>query len=345
MNPYPYLLYRGMEELGVSVEEFSTARLLTARNDIWHIHWPEHFLNRKANLQAITKARAIPALMDVAHALGTRIIWTTHNLCAHERLRPEIEDRFWRNFTKRVDGFISLSHVARELAVKRYPALNSVPGFVIPHGHFRDEYATAYSKDEARAKLGIEPHRQVILNFGAIRPYKGISDLICAFQNLLRQSAALMIVGLCRDETLEREIRNVAGRDSRIRLFLQATPASEVQMYFAAADVVVLPYREILNSGTAMLSLSLDRPVYVPALGSMPELRESVGDVWMRTYENEFNTSVLKDALAWGCIKRPLSAPLNGFGWDDLRAKTIEAYREVSKTRKSSAASVLQPNH
>ncbi|MCU1315414.1 MAG: glycosyltransferase [Candidatus Acidoferrum typicum] len=344
-NPYTYLLYRGMERLGISVEEFSTARLLAGRHDIWHIHWPEHFLNGSGKLQARAKALAIPALMDAAHALGTRIIWTTHNLYAHEHLRPEIEDRFWAHFTKRVDGFISLSHSARELATKRHLALRSVPGFVIPHGHFREEYPITYNRHEAREKLGLVSSGPVILNFGAIRPYKGIPELISAFRKVPSPSAILMIVGLCRNEILERQIRDEAGRDPRIRILLQGTPADEVQMYFAAADVVILPYKEILNSGSAMLSLSLDRPVYVPALGSMPELRDSVGDLWLRTYHGEFVTGVLEDALDWARVDRPLSTPLNNFDWDNLRTKTVEAYCEVIRTKKSCVTSVLQPNN
>jgi hypothetical protein len=116
-------------------------------------------------------------------------------------------------------------------------------------------------------------------------------------------------------------------------------------MYFAAADVVILPYKEILNSGSAMLSLSLDRPVYVPALGSMPELRDSVGDLWLRTYHGEFVTGVLEDALDWARVDRPLSTPLNNFDWDNLRTKTVEAYCEVIRTKKSCVTSVLQPNN
>jgi beta-1,4-mannosyltransferase len=344
-NPYTYLLYQGMEQQGILVDEFSTARLLAGHNDIWHIHWPEHFLNVTGELQARAKAWAIPALMDAAHALGTRIIWTTHNLCTHERLRPEIEGRFWKHFTKRIDGFISLSHSARELAIEQHPALKSVPGFVIPHGHFRDEYPTTYEIQEAREKLGITSNRPIILNFGAIRPYKGILELISAFRNVPHPRAILMIVGLCRNETLERQIRTEANRDSRIRILLKAPPTTEVQMYFAAADVVILPYKDILNSGTALLSLSLNRPVYVPARGSMPELRDTVGGLWMRTFQGEFDTGVLEDALEWARIDRPLSIPLDGLEWSHLRAKTVEAYSAVMKTTKRSVPSGLTPDN
>ena len=54
---------------------------------------------------------------------------------------------------------------------------------------------------------------------------------------------------------------------------------------FAAADVVVLPYLDISNSGVAMLALSLQRPVIGPSKGAFPELQAQVGTTWVRTFD------------------------------------------------------------
>lgn len=333
LNPYTYLLYKPLEGSGIEIEEFSTTKLLKRRYDIWHMHWPEHFLNRRGEFQALVKARALPTMMDAAHALGTKIVWTTHNLCAHERRRPELEEEFWRRFTKRLDAFISLSNSALLLARERHPALRNLPGFVIPHGHYRDEYPVTYSRDTARQTLGLEEHATVILNFGTVRPYKGVLELIRAFKNLPEPSATLLIAGRGGDPALLGAIKDEAGHDRRIRLCVFDIPSSEVQMYFAASDAVVLPYTATLNSGSAMLALSLNRPVYVPALGSIPELQRHVGDEWVRMYSGDFGTSALENAIAWSRLSRPASPPLDKFDWDNLSRSLIAAYQDVLRSK------------
>lgn len=344
-NPYTRLLYTDLEPLGVSVDEFTVGRLIKGRYDIWHLHWPEHFLNVSGHLEAAVKAWCIPALMDVAHTCGTKIVWTTHNLGAHEKRIPTIEQDFWARFVKRIDGFISLSQSAYELTIARHPILASTPGFVIPHGHFRDEYPKRHSRTDARRILGIDAGQFVILNFGAVRAYKGIPELISAFHELNDSTLILMIVGSCRDESLERAIRAEGARDPRIMTRLQVIPADEVQLYFAAADLVVLPYKEILNSGGALLSLSFDKPVCVPALGSMPELRRSVGDLWLRTYDGDLSAKVLKEAVAWARLDRAQSISLSSLDWQELRRSTVNAYHKIlHNDRKREMIRVLQPH-
>jgi len=137
------------------------------------------------------------------------------------------------------------------------------------------------------------------------------------------------VVGRCSDPHLEASIRQDAADDARVRLFLKPVPHAEVQLYFAAADVVVLPYKNILNSGAALLAVSLGRPVCVPALGSLMELQQKLGDEWIHTYSGEFGPAVLRNAMDWSRSPRPAQACLDGFDWDNIGAATVAAYRAV----------------
>jgi glycosyltransferase involved in cell wall biosynthesis len=60
-----------------------------------------------------------------------------------------------------------------------------------------------------------------------------------------------------------------AGTDIRIHSRLIA--ADEMQVYFNASDVVALPFRKILNSGSMLLAMSFGRCVVAPRAGSLPE--------------------------------------------------------------------------
>jgi len=138
-NPYNALLYERLAGLGVRVDDFYPQRLLFGRYDIWHLHWPEAILNLPRPWQALPLALIVRFLLRVARARGIKIVWTVHNLRSHEGRYPDAEDKLWRALMRRLDGFIALSDVGRELALRRFPTLRHRPSFVIPHGPYSRE--------------------------------------------------------------------------------------------------------------------------------------------------------------------------------------------------------------
>lgn len=345
-NPYAYLLYSHMQ--GAEVEEFSIGRLLTRRYDVWHIHWPEMFLNvEKTAAAAALKSQAVLSLIDFARSRGTKIVWTVHNLASHERRYPRIEKWFWRALLRRLDGFITLSESGLRGARERFPELRALPGTVVPHGHYRGEYPDDKRKD-CRERLGIPSNAKVILFFGWIRDYKNVPGLIAAFRGLSDSDAALCLAGREFQKSGASKsggsVRELAGDDARIHMHLRHVPNEEVQTFFGAADLVALPYREILNSGTALLALSFNRPVLVPNKGAMAELQAQVGRNWVRTYEGELTTEQLAGALQWAQQKdRAGIAPLNTLDWNRVGEQTLAAYRNVLFPTATHEENVAEP--
>lgn len=329
-NPYNWLLYSQVKKFDLHVEDFSPVELFRNRYDIWHFHWPEHFLNKDGVAVAAMKIHALAGMMRWARARGTKMIWTVHNLRSHEQLHSALEPYFWRVFTQMLDGYICFTDSGKDAARQVFPALRSIPGFVIPHGHYREEYPGNIGKDAAKATLGLPVDSKVILFFGGIRPYKNVPALISAFRDLQGHNVALCIAGYAPCDALCAVIKNEARCDTRVKLFLAWASKPQVQALFGAADLVVLPFREILNSGTAMLALSLNRPVLVPARGAMPELRERVGPEWVRTYATDINTAKLRDGLAWAqSTPRSEVAPLAPFDWTEIARQTTAAYTHL----------------
>ena len=111
---------------------------------------------------------------------------------------------------------------------------------------------------------------------------------------------SLLVGGRPSTPELADEVRRGRGTDPRVQLTLQHVPDDEVQRYLRAADLVVLPFRDITNSASALLALSFDRPVLVPALGAMGELQALAGADWVRTYEGELTPEVLARARSTG---------------------------------------------
>lgn len=328
-NPYPRLLYGQVEEFGPQVDPFSVRRLFTKKYAVWHMHWPEHFLNKEAWVPAVLKMGALFILMSWARMRGMRIVWTVHNLGAHEHRHPRLEALFWRRFTNRLDGFLALSNGGLLAARERFPALRTLPGFVIPHGHYRGEYFAGCSRQQARSLLGISSSR-VLLFFGNIRPYKNVPELIRAFKSFPDRNTLLCIAGHPSSAELAGLIRSEAASDARIRLYLAHVPSERVHLLFNAADLVILPFTEVLNSGSALLALSFDRPVLVPAYGALSELQADVGHDWVRTYNGEIAVAEIQEALAWAYeTPRATQAPLNRFDWQQIGRLTTDAFAAI----------------
>jgi glycosyltransferase involved in cell wall biosynthesis len=280
--------------------------------------------------------RRVYALADVVAFLATiarvrsrggTVVWTVHNAVPHDLRHPRLVTFLCRSVSRLVSGFISLSHEGTRVALARYPALSRKRGFVIPHGHFREAYPRDVTADAARHTLGIAANARVILFFGLIRDYKNVPLLIETFRTLDDPNVVLLLAGAIRHDALRRAIVNAAADDRRIRLHDEWIAAERVQLFFGTSDLVVLPFREVLNSGSAILGLSFDRPVLVPDLGSMGELQRSVGDAWVRTYQPPLDPSGLRGGLEWA-VRRPheAAAPLQAFEWPAIARATHQAY-------------------
>jgi glycosyltransferase involved in cell wall biosynthesis len=201
---------------------------------------------------------------------------------------------------------------------------------VIPIGHFRDSYPNTVRRDEARRALGLAHDARVILFLGFIRPYKNVVRLVEAFRGLPGDDLVLLVAGKPYAPELGEEIERAAAPDPRVRTTLEFVAHDRMQVLFAAADLVALPYREILNSAAALLALSFDRPLLVPALGAMGELQARVGGEWVRTFTGELDSGELGAALEWARagVRAP-RAPLDALGWDELSRQTAEVYRTL----------------
>jgi beta-1,4-mannosyltransferase len=329
-NPYTWALYSQLRAAGAEVQDFSLKHLLSGYHDVWHLHWPEgHFWRRDRGF-AIRRSIELLMLLRLARLRGTRIVWTVHNLRSHEQAFPRLELWFWRRFVKLVDGFISLSHTGVKAAESSFPGLRKIDRFVIPHGHYRGIYPDTCSQAEAREALRIPANARVVTFFGQVRPYKNVPELIEAARSIDDPNLILVVAGRPNSPDLEARVRAAAGEDARVRLFLATIPEEEVQLYLKAADLVVLPYQEILNSGSAILALSFNRRVLVPGLGSMAELQDHVGSSWVRTYQGLVTAELLADSLRWSqsCREHTI-APLQRLDWPRLARLTMAAYRAV----------------
>lgn len=127
---------------------------------------------------------------------------------------------------------------------------------------------------EARARLGLTG--DTILFFGFIRPYKGVTTLLQALPLVLAERpVTLLVVGEFwegRDEFWQ--LVNELQIGHAVKVIDRYIPNEEVSLYFAAADLLVLPYLSGTGSGIVQIAWGLEKPVVATRVGSLPEVVE-----------------------------------------------------------------------
>lgn len=278
-NPYNALLYDAMINKfpGTSVVEYSPLKNLECFN-VSHWHWPEGSWNNRSWFRSFARAVLLFLEIDFARLKNTVFIWTFHNIAPHDIKHPRLAEWCASQLVRRVDGAVFLSKTSKSLACKRYPKLCRVKSTVIQHGDYRPTLISEVGKHCARQRLGI-PEMAPTLGFvGRIRPYKQIGSLIKAFKSLEDPSFRLLISGKPDDSVEVLQALNETKNDPRIFLNLELHSEQDLQVAVEACDVVVFPYRDLINSGSVIYALSNNRPVLVPKCAPMDELAAQVGE-------------------------------------------------------------------
>ena len=205
-------------------------------------------------------------VLRVCRMLGTHLVWTAHNVLPHEPVFAD--DVFARRALVEASDLVL---VHSQSTLNELAALGAVPrrNAVIPHGPISSSLAMGSLRTP-----GAGGRSREFLFFGRIREYKGVDDLLAAFLAMPDDVAAhLTIAGQCDDPRLRSRLHALARRGgARVRLRLEYVPGDEVAQLLGDADVVVLPFRRVSTSGSAMLALSHGRPLIVPDLAGLIDL-------------------------------------------------------------------------
>lgn len=329
VNPYQWLLYTAMTDQGTEVVQFTRGAAWSRSVDVVHVHWPEGLLTIPGPISAALLLSRFLSKLWLAKLRGKKVVWTIHNLRPHAGQHRLLERIYWAGFVPAISGHISLTDAAQTAALARFPTLAKRPGTVIPIGHYRDIFPRLVSRRSARSELGLDPSHRVVVFVGRLHPYKNVSDLIRVFRDVNDPCARLLVRGSCDSAGLAKEIEEGARGDDRISAQTHELSDNEMATVLAAADVVAMPYRSILNSSTAVLALSFDRLVLAPAMGSIPDIVDAVGQQWALLYEGELDAAAIRDALTKSAALEGQHVALDQWDWSTLGADTNQFLRSL----------------
>ncbi len=201
---------------------------------------------------------------------------------------------------------------------------------VIPHGAF--DHLTRQAREQALPAELAAVEAPVILFFGLVRPYKGADVLVEAFREV--EGAELWVVGMPR-MPLE-PLRELAARaPGTVRFVPRYVADAEIPPLMRRADLVVLPYREIDQSGVLYTALAFGRPLVLSAVGGFPELAERHGAAELvPPGDAKALAAALRGLLADSQRRAELAAAAaraaaGPYSWDAVAERTLALYGEL----------------
>ncbi|MEX0322345.1 MAG: glycosyltransferase [Puniceicoccaceae bacterium] len=341
-NPYQQLLADGIELSGIKVSFYSDyfRGLPVFRDflknkgsvDVYHLHWLANYIRFEDLPRKLFYSIKLLLDLYLVKACGIKIVWTIHNLLPHEAKYPGLEKWISRRVAAAADGLIVHSGSARDAVEEAY-GIDSSRITVIPHGHYRSVYGELPDKSVSKNLLQLDEGKKIVLCFGLIRPYKGIEDLIEAWKRLpgdIKSGAMLLVVGKARDKAYLDTLELLKEDDSSIRLVEGFIPDNELVTYFSAADVVALPFRRILTSGSLLLALGYGKLIVGPRI---PLLEEILGECPSHLFETDEEHG-LSEAIRQALLDNDrdtdsIAARAEEFSWDRIGMRTRDLYLKV----------------
>ncbi len=213
----------------------------------------------------------------VARLSGAKVIVEFHETQDTGESKVKGAAAYVRMFSRMFTGLAAAAVVHSESdvsAVSRAFGMGDRPIVVIPHGPF-DHHLQG---SEARsAPAGVVN----VLFFGTIRPYKGLEDLVEAFNRLEPEEIDrywLTVVGETWESwDLPASLIDSSPHRARITFVNRYVTDEELSAFLAGADVVALPYRRSSASGPLHATMSAGLPVVVTSVGGLPEAAEGYG--------------------------------------------------------------------
>lgn len=344
-NPYQELLYVPVRSRGVKVSyigrltpfhglsilllpfEMAVKRAFGAR--AVHLHWVFSFpfagTDRFKFMLLASQAWFI-LWLRCCKFLGLRLIWTAHNVLPHD---PVFADDVAMRKALIAASDLVIVHSAAALDQLEDMGAKPQRAVIIPHGPF-----TPRPQATVRRRPGSDGTPYRFLFVGTLKAYKGVDDLLDAFEEVSKDEKVLLtIAGQCEDPDLSARLARFAGRDGlTILAGPERLPDAAMVDLLSASDVVVLPFKKITTSGSAILALSHGRPIIIPETETMSEIPDSAAVRYDRT------TAGLSSAMAavadmgeeqLARMGEAAMAYANSVSWDEIAERTISAIMDT----------------
>lgn len=299
-------------------------------SNVLHLHWLSPYIKGKSRLLKLIYS--LKFLIDIwlTQLLGVKVVWTIHNRLSHNCQFPGMELWLRKNLAKLVDGIIvhnssTLEYLEQDWKVDRTKIR------VIPHGHYRNAYLPAINQLEARKELNLPSKGYIYLNLGMLRPYKGIESLLEVWSNDrdIFKEHTLLIAGKALDESYGLKLAKLAESIPGVILRSDFIENDRIHLFFSAADVIVLPFTNILTSGSLILAMSYGKAIIAPKQGEISATLEAANSLLYDPDETNGLLRALEKSISIDLeeLSQQVIKSCDRLDWNELALKTRQVYQ------------------
>lgn len=280
-------------------------------NDIFKVENTNYWLNTANPFNIIQTARKINALKPEIVIIQwwhpyfapcywllskcikeCKVMFVCHNVFPHEKF--PFDKKLSRLALKRGNRFI----VHSKLDEGNLKTIKADAQYIrTVHPTYNAFKLEGMSKEDARKYLGLNCDEKVLLFFGFVREYKGLKHLIRAMPQIVSNldHVRLMVVGDF-DGDKEQYINLIQSESviEAVQIVDGYIPDKAVEPYFAACDLVILPYESATQSGIVQIAFGFEKPVIATNVGGLPEVVE---DEWTGNIVEPCNFNQLANAV------------------------------------------------
>ena len=286
-----------------------------------HIHWLNPLTeSTKSEEQAWRNVRVFTDSLRWAKSRGRPIVWTVHDVLPHDTKYPEPAITVHRQLAEIAD-VIHIMNSAMPVTCSEHYSLPVDKIHHIPHSNYLGLYGTAIDRKKANKQLHLKHRTRKLLFFSQMRPCQGVDILIDSLSHIPKRQTnkfELLIAGPVAPalESGLTELSNSSRNSLHISQSARYVPNQEEPTWLSASDIMVLPYREALDSAAVSLAAIYGVPVILPRSSSLHT--DLQGEPWVRFFSDEsgslaelltgrwyLNPSVRQSAKAWARTNSP----------------------------------------
>lgn len=273
---YPGFLFPGSTQYDTSGKAPAGLKIHTLINSVNPVSWFKTARFIKSHKPDFIVFRfwipfMAPALGCIARMVrkkGIKVLAITDNVIPHEKFPAK--NQLASFFIKGCDGFITMSKaVMRDLE-----KFTDTPYRKYLLHPLYTSFGEKLDKSEARRALGLPEDASLVLFFGLIRKYKGLDLLLEAFGELRSTPGIKLVIAgeFYEDQQPYLDLIKAYGIEEQVILHGKFIANEDVKLYFSAADLVALPYRDATQSGVTQVSFHFEVPTLVTNVGGLGEI-------------------------------------------------------------------------
>ena len=262
-----------------------------------------------------------------------KVVLTVHDVTSFD---SENESTIISKFIYNLTDIVLTHNAFSKNEIIKVTSISSSNIYIIPHGNYTPFISIQNDKSNSKERLNLPKDKTILLFFGMIKKVKGLEILLEAFKKVVDTNSdiVLLIAGKPWENDFA-EYQKIIDRNNlskHIILHTKFIPHEDVEHYYCASDLVVLPYKKIYQSGVLMMTLSYERPAIVSNLPPLMEVISDNENGFLFEAENSNDLSdklieILADKKNLEIVRKKGTELINTkYGWDEIGRLTKSAY-------------------